>query len=63
MKCDADNKKNLKHVFHSRHRVVVLDKVTDFILFLGKLLIVGLVGTFSALDCLNNTELNIRFNC
>uniref|UniRef100_A0A8C2F616 Choline transporter-like protein n=1 Tax=Cyprinus carpio TaxID=7962 RepID=A0A8C2F616_CYPCA len=28
-------------------RVVVLDKVTDFILFLGKLLIVGLVGIFA----------------
>uniref|UniRef100_A0AAX7TLR4 Choline transporter-like protein n=1 Tax=Astatotilapia calliptera TaxID=8154 RepID=A0AAX7TLR4_ASTCA len=28
-------------------RVAVLDKVTDFILFLGKLLIVGLLGVFS----------------
>ncbi|CAN9505957.1 unnamed protein product [Ophioblennius macclurei] len=28
-------------------RVAVLDKVTDFLLFLGKLLIVGLVGVFS----------------
>ncbi|XP_073721096.1 choline transporter-like protein 2 isoform X2 [Misgurnus anguillicaudatus] len=28
-------------------RVVVVDKVTDFILFLGKLLIVGLVGIFA----------------
>ncbi|KAM7386284.1 hypothetical protein PAMA_009090 [Pampus argenteus] len=28
-------------------RVAVLDKVTDFLLFLGKLLIVGLVGIFS----------------
>lgn len=28
--------------FH--HRVAVLDKVTDFLLFLGKLLIVGIVG-------------------
>ncbi|XP_051988295.1 choline transporter-like protein 2 isoform X2 [Xyrauchen texanus] len=28
-------------------RVVVLDKVTDFILFLGKLLVVGLVGIFA----------------
>ncbi len=26
------------------HRVAVLDKVTDFLLFLGKLLIVGIVG-------------------
>lgn len=29
-------------LFH--HRVAVLDKVTDFLLFLGKLLIVGIVG-------------------
>lgn len=42
-------------------RVVVLDKVTDFILFLGKLIIVGLVGKFPNLDWLYNTELNIRF--
>ncbi|XP_056263246.1 choline transporter-like protein 2 isoform X1 [Pseudoliparis swirei] len=28
-------------------RVVILDKVTDFLLFLGKLLVVGLVGIFS----------------
>lgn len=28
----------------SSFRVAVLDKVTDFLLFLGKLLIVGLVG-------------------
>lgn len=28
----------------SEHRVAVLDKVTDFLLFLGKLLIVGIVG-------------------
>ncbi|XP_062294357.1 choline transporter-like protein 2 isoform X2 [Scomber scombrus] len=28
-------------------RVAVLDKVTDFLLFLGKLLVVGLVGIFS----------------
>lgn len=27
-----------------QHRVAVLDKVTDFLLFLGKLLIVGIVG-------------------
>lgn len=31
------------NAFH--HRVAVLDKVTDFLLFLGKLLIVGIVGT------------------
>ena len=30
----------------SRYRVAVLDKVTDFLLFLGKLLIVGIVGEF-----------------
>uniref|UniRef100_A0A7N8WVK6 Choline transporter-like protein n=1 Tax=Mastacembelus armatus TaxID=205130 RepID=A0A7N8WVK6_9TELE len=30
-----------------QHRVAVLDKVTDFLLFLGKLLIVGIVGIFS----------------
>lgn len=29
---------------HILHRVAVLDKVTDFLLFLGKLLIVGIVG-------------------
>lgn len=28
----------------SERRVAVLDKVTDFLLFLGKLLIVGIVG-------------------
>uniref|UniRef100_A0A9J7YIU2 Choline transporter-like protein n=1 Tax=Cyprinus carpio carpio TaxID=630221 RepID=A0A9J7YIU2_CYPCA len=39
-------------------RVVVLDKVTDFILFLGKLLIVGLVGKFSTftLDLINTDK-------
>ena len=31
-----------------RCRVAVLDKVTDFLLFLGKLLIVGIVGTDSS---------------
>lgn len=32
-------------LFH--HRVAVLDKVTDFLLFLGKLLIVGIVGMWA----------------
>uniref|UniRef100_A0A672PX81 Choline transporter-like protein n=2 Tax=Sinocyclocheilus grahami TaxID=75366 RepID=A0A672PX81_SINGR len=37
-------------------RVVVLDKVTDFILFLGKLLIVGLVGKFFFFFFFNQRE-------
>ncbi|ROL53008.1 Choline transporter-like protein 2 [Anabarilius grahami] len=37
-------------------RVVVLDKVTDFILFLGKLLIVGLVGIFAFFFFSGHTE-------
>lgn len=32
-----------------QHRVAVLDKVTDFLLFLGKLLIVGIVGRSAAI--------------
>uniref|UniRef100_A0A671RHB2 Choline transporter-like protein n=1 Tax=Sinocyclocheilus anshuiensis TaxID=1608454 RepID=A0A671RHB2_9TELE len=40
-------------------RVVVLDKVTDFILFLGKLLIVGLVGKFSTLDRRENEIMTV----
>ena len=33
---------------HGLYRVAVLDKVTDFLLFLGKLLIVGIVGESSS---------------
>lgn len=37
--------------FLSSNRVAVLDKVTDFLLFLGKLLIVGLVGESVNVTC------------
>lgn len=38
-------------------RVAVLDKVTDFLLFLGKLLIVGLVG-----ECLSSVLFTLDSN-
>ncbi|XP_046893884.1 choline transporter-like protein 2 isoform X3 [Hypomesus transpacificus] len=48
-------------------RVAVLDKVTDFLLFLGKLLIVGLVGIFAffffsgRVKALENTAPNLHY--
>uniref|UniRef100_A0A669D5A6 Choline transporter-like protein n=1 Tax=Oreochromis niloticus TaxID=8128 RepID=A0A669D5A6_ORENI len=42
-------------------RVAVLDKVTDFILFLGKLLIVGLLGESAFLKAFQNTAPTLNY--
>ncbi|XP_013864307.1 choline transporter-like protein 2 isoform X2 [Austrofundulus limnaeus] len=48
-------------------RVVVVDKVTDFLLFLGKLLVVGLVGVFAffffsgRVQAFQNTAPNLHY--